>query len=70
MAGWESPSSWRSEAATRASSMGLAVLWGVLADRSAAFIAAGLRAASTTTGTSARPSARQAARRLKPSRTS
>lgn len=70
MAVSESWSSSRREATTRASSIGLAVLAGVLASRRRAFMAARVSTASTTTGISPRPSARQRARRLNPSRTS
>lgn len=69
MAGTEYSSSSASARTTRASSMGLAVFEGALAWRSRAFIA-GPSTGSRTTGTSVRPSALHAARRLKPSRTS
>mgnify|MGYP007065220622 FL=1 len=55
-----------SDATTRASSMGPELLRAALADKSRAFIAMP-RTGSTTTGTSFRPSLRQARKRLKPS---
>lgn len=61
------PSSSRSEATTRASSMALAVRRGSLAARRRALASWG-ETSSTTTGTSARSA--HSARRLKPSRTS
>jgi hypothetical protein len=64
-----SPSSSVSEATTRASSMGPAVLRAALAARSRAFMATP-ETGSTTTGTSFRPSLFQTVRRLKPSMTS
>jgi hypothetical protein len=65
-----SPSSSRSEATTRASSIGLAVFMGVFARRSRAFIEMLDSVSSTTTGTSSNPSACQRESRLNPSMTS
>lgn len=65
-----SPSSRRSDATTRASSMAVTVLGGALARSSARLASGALRACSTTAGTTSEPAAFQRARRLKPSTTS
>lgn len=65
-----SPSSSRSEATTRASSMTESVRGGALTTSSSRLASRGSSAPSTTTGTTRAPCPRQRSSRLKPSRTS